>query len=55
MDVTQSCLYKCKKAGDSLKKNIFGPGDLRSWNELTQRATGEPLSAKYFAKQYVKG
>jgi peptidyl-dipeptidase A len=53
-DATQTCFCGNKKAGDFLKKNIFGPGDLRSWNELTKKATGEPLSAKYFAKQYVR-
>jgi peptidyl-dipeptidase A len=53
-DATQTAFCGSKKAGDFLKKNIFGPGDLHSWNDLTKRATGEPLSAKYFAKQYVQ-
>ncbi|GMU38653.1 MAG: M2 family metallopeptidase [Phycisphaerae bacterium] len=42
------------KAGDYLRREVFGPGNLYSWNELTKRATGEPLTAKYFAEQFVR-
>ena len=30
------------------------PGDRSSWNKLTEYITGELLTAKYFAEQYVK-
>lgn len=42
-----------KAAGDWLREKIFAPGNLYPWNELTRHATGEPLTAKYFARQYV--
>lgn len=53
-DPAKSCYFGRKEAGEYLKKHVFGPGNLHSWNELTRRATGEPLTAKYFAKQFVK-
>ena len=37
-----------------MREKIFGPGNLHAWNELTKLATGEPLTAKYFARQFVK-
>ena len=43
-----------KKAGDYLRKNVFEAGDLYPWNEMIQRSTGEPLTAKYFVDQFVK-
>lgn len=52
-DPLKTSFYGRKEAGDYLRKQIFGPGNLYSWNELTKRATGEPLTAKYFARQYV--
>jgi len=42
-----------KEAGDYLKTKVFGPGNLHSWNTLTEMATGAPLSARAFARQYV--
>ncbi|MHC4205044.1 MAG: M2 family metallopeptidase [Planctomycetota bacterium] len=42
-----------KKAGDYLRKNVFEIGDVYHWNEMIKRATGEPLTAKYFARQFV--
>ena len=36
-----------------LREKVFAPGSLYSWNDLTRRATGEPLTAKYFAELYV--
>ncbi len=41
------------KAGTYFKEQVFGPGNLYPWHELTKRATGEPLTAKYFAEQFV--
>jgi peptidyl-dipeptidase A len=43
-----------KKVGDYLRKNVFEAGDLYPWNEMIQRSTGEPLTAKYFVDQFVK-
>jgi peptidyl-dipeptidase A len=49
-----TCFFGRKEAGDYLRDAVFGPGALYPWNELTRRATGEPLTARYFAEMYVK-
>jgi peptidyl-dipeptidase A len=46
--------YGRPEAGAYLRDKVFGPGNLYSWKELIQRATGEPLTARYFAEQFVK-
>ena len=43
-----------KKAGEFLAANVFEAGALYHWNEMIQRATGEPLTPKYFVAQFVK-
>ncbi len=43
-----------EKAGRFLKAKIFQAGDLYHWNTMIERATGEPLTAKYFVEQFVK-
>jgi peptidyl-dipeptidase A len=43
-----------KKVGEYLRKTVFEAGDLYPWNEMIQRSTGEPLTAKYFVDQFVK-
>jgi len=50
----KTSFYGRKEVGEYWKKHIFGPGNLYSWNDFTQRATGEPLSAKAFAQFYVQ-
>ena len=42
------------KAGAFMRKKVFEAGDLYHWNEMIERATGEPLTAKYFVAQFVK-
>jgi peptidyl-dipeptidase A len=42
------------KAGDFLAKKVFEAGNLYHWNEMIERATGEPLTPKYFVTQFVK-
>ncbi len=37
--------------GDFLKRHIFAPGAAYHWSDLIGRATGEPLTASYFAEQ----
>lgn len=51
---TTTCFLDSKAAGDYMKREIFAPGNRYSWKALTERATGEPLTAKYFARQYVE-
>lgn len=43
-----------KNAGDFLRKKIFEVGAVYHWNEMIERATGEPLTPKYFVRQFVK-
>jgi peptidyl-dipeptidase A len=43
-----------KKVGDFMKKKVFEPGRAKSWNELTEFATGEKLNAKAFAEDFQK-
>jgi len=42
------------KAGRFLREKVFGAADRYPWNEMIERATGEPLTAKYFVSQFVK-
>lgn len=42
------------QVGAWLTKNVFKPGKRWHWNGMIERATGEPLSAKYFVEQFVK-
>jgi len=39
--------------GNYLKTNIFEPARKYYWNEMIEKATGEPLTAKYYAMQFV--
>ena len=43
-----------KKAGDFLRKKVFQVGNVYHWDEMIERATGEPLTPKYFVRQFVK-
>ena len=43
-----------KAVGTYLKDKIFMPGARYDWNEMIEKATGEKLTAKYYAKQFVK-
>ena len=42
-----------KEIGTWMTKNIFNAGMKFEWNEMIERATGEKLTAKYFAGQFV--
>jgi peptidyl-dipeptidase A len=52
-DPHKTCFFGSKKAGDYMREQIFAPGNLYHWQELIERATGEKLSARSFAAQYV--
>jgi peptidyl-dipeptidase A len=43
-----------KAVGEYLIRNVFKPGRKYEWNEMIRRATGEPLTPKYFSRQFVK-
>lgn len=40
--------------GDFLRENVFQPGGTWPWPEFVRRATGEPLTAKYFAGEVTR-
>ncbi len=50
-DPMSTCFYGSKEAGQYMKDEVFGPGNLYSWNDLTKRCTGEELNPRAFAKQ----
>ena len=43
-----------KAVGDYLKEKVFKPGARYYWNDMIERSTGEKLTAKYYAKQFVQ-
>lgn len=42
-----------KEVGAFLIDHIFRPGSIYHWSELIERATGESLTARYYAQQFV--
>jgi peptidyl-dipeptidase A len=42
------------RIGKFFRDKVFGPGAKYTWNETILRATGEPLTAKYFVEQFLK-
>jgi peptidyl-dipeptidase A len=40
--------------GTYLKEQVFMPGSKWYWNDMIEKATGEKLTAKYYAKQFVQ-
>jgi peptidyl-dipeptidase A len=53
-DTKEVCFANKPEVGEFLKTSIFTPGARLRWDALIKEATGEPLSAKYFAEEYVK-
>ncbi|MDP4281763.1 MAG: M2 family metallopeptidase [Bacteroidota bacterium] len=43
-----------KAVGEFLKDKVFMPGMRYYWDDMIQKATGEKLTPKYYAKQFVK-
>lgn len=43
-----------KSLGEFFKAAVFMPGARYQWNEMIEKATGEKLTAKYYADQVVK-
>jgi len=41
------------KIGKYLRTRVFGPGAHYHWNEMIERATGEPLTPRYFVDQWI--
>lgn len=43
-----------KNIGKYLIEKIFRPGRIYNWNDMIEKATGEKLTAKYYAEQFVE-
>jgi len=43
-----------KEIGKYLTEKVFAPGRKYYWNDMIKNATGEKLTAKYYAKQFVE-
>jgi peptidyl-dipeptidase A len=43
-----------KAVGEYLKQKVFMPGTRYYWNDMIEKSTGEKLTAKYYAKQFVE-
>ncbi len=43
-----------KEVGTYMKEKIFMPGMKYYWNDMIEKATGEKLTAKYYANQFVQ-
>jgi len=43
-----------REIGRFLKNDVFKPGMSLHWNVLMEKATGEPLTAKYFVEEFTK-
>ncbi|MBN2761818.1 MAG: M2 family metallopeptidase [Bacteroidales bacterium] len=48
------CFTGHPEIGEYLKEKVFEPGSRYCWNEMIEKATGEKLTAKYYARQYVR-
>ena len=46
--------YGKTEVGKYLTDNVFMPGASWYWNDMIEKATGEKLTAKYYAEQFVK-
>lgn len=42
------------EVGKYLKEKIFSVGNKLYWNDMIEKATGEKLTAKYYAQQFIK-
>lgn len=52
-DFKSQCYYGNEEVGKYLIENVFKPGARYHWNDMIERATGEKLTAKYYAMQFV--
>ncbi len=50
----KSSWYGKPEVGKYLIDAVFAPGAKYKWNDMIEKATGEKLTAKYYAEQFVK-
>ena len=51
-DIKNECYIGNKEIGKWMTDKIFYPGMRYEWSEFVERATGEKLTAKYYAEQF---
>lgn len=47
------CYVDQREVGDFLREKVFESGAVYHWNDMIERAAGEPLTPKYFAGEFV--
>jgi peptidyl-dipeptidase A len=52
-DFRYQSFYGNKEAGQFLTNKVFKPGARMYWNDMIENATGEKLTARYYADQFV--
>jgi peptidyl-dipeptidase A len=50
----RASLVNAPAVGTFLRENVFQAGKRFRWDELVQRATGEPLAPDHFVEQFVR-
>lgn len=53
-DLKNQSFVNKPEVGSYLLEKIFKPGTKYYWNDMIEKATGEKLTAKYYAKQFVE-
>ncbi|MCB9858729.1 MAG: M2 family metallopeptidase [Phycisphaerales bacterium] len=53
-DVRDTAFVGSTAAGEFMRKEIFAPGNLYNWRDLTKRITGKAISPECFVQQYIK-
>ena len=53
-DNLRQSYYGKPEIGQYLVAKVFSPGSRWYWNELIEKATGEKLTPKYYAEQFVQ-
>jgi peptidyl-dipeptidase A len=53
-DVNKISYAKNEVVGRYLIDNLFKPGSEFYWNDMIEKATGEKLTPKYYAEQFLK-
>jgi len=53
-DIKNPSYVNNKEIGNYLIEKVFKPGRKYYWNDMIEKATGEKLTAKYYAKQFVE-
>ncbi len=52
-DYMNQSFYGNKEVGRYLTNEVFEPGSRYKWNDMIERATGQKLTAQYYAEQFI--